>query len=234
MKKFAMVLASTLLLTACGKDEPEQTTEERTVAQLVARIGELEEENRQLKKQLGNEPVTNAEMVEEIEAEWAEEEAERAEAPVEEEAPTEESSGDYTQYVQKQEGTTQKGSYIAINDGKIELLQSGDAFTVTPQGQDTEALVIPVTFTNNSEEPRDPISSLLGYITIEQEDDVTVNTLHAGIVILPDEYKNPNSSTVKPGASIEYYLPIGLNNTEYDVVFKNTITREPVYTLKFQ
>lgn len=67
-RKIAILLASTLLLAGCGKKEAKQTQEDKTAEQLLARIGELEEENKRLREEydIPEEPKNNEEVVDEI------------------------------------------------------------------------------------------------------------------------------------------------------------------------
>ena len=67
-RKIAILLASTLLLAGCGKKEAKQTQEDKTAEQLLARIGELEEENKRLREEydIPEEPKNNEEVADEI------------------------------------------------------------------------------------------------------------------------------------------------------------------------
>ena len=67
-RKLAILLASTLLFTGCGKEGANQSQDERTTDQLMARIGELEAENKKLKEanNTTEEPQTNEEPADEI------------------------------------------------------------------------------------------------------------------------------------------------------------------------
>lgn len=76
MRKFIpIILSLALVFSACGKDEPKQTNEQQTVEQLMARIGELEsqlseikKENENLKSGLGNQQNEINDIQEQVDA----------------------------------------------------------------------------------------------------------------------------------------------------------------------
>lgn len=73
-KTIPLILLLALGLSACGKDEPKQTQEQQTVEQLMTRIGELEsqlseikKENENLKAGLGNQQNEINDIQEQVE-----------------------------------------------------------------------------------------------------------------------------------------------------------------------
>lgn len=236
MKKvIALALTTTLLLTGCGKEEAKP---DQTVEQLMARIGQLEEENKKLKEELGQntdnsiEPISN-EHPEEVQA-TQQDESTTGETPATENSSNETPEEDYSQYIKSEAGNTQQGHYITFDNGQVELIQTADSFTYKDQNTDKTILLIPMKFTNKSDEPKHPFADFSHTTYVNQENSTQVMDLMTDMVILPKEYEHQFKGELKPGVSIDVYFPITLDNTEYDVKINNIISRETIYTLKFQ
>lgn len=228
-KLLAFILASTMLLSACGKEESKQTHEERTTEQLLARIGQLEEENKKLKEELGQNAETpeavNNEQTEQTQEPNVDENSQLVEEPTQ---------ASIEQIVQPQPGNTQQANYFELIGKSGAYKQTGDAFLVDSEYEEEKILVIPIQFTNLSEEASDPwITFAFEYQAI-QEDDTQEYTLSGGQGGLPEEYENPLNMSVKQAKSVDYYLTFRLEKDGLDVKFKDPWSDEIKATLKFQ
>lgn len=230
-KTIPLLLASALLFVGCG-DDTKPTPEERTTEQLLARISELEEENRTLKQQVGTQedPVAN----EEIEQQAQEPQEETSEAEESQSSDEPESANSDVQYIQSQPGTSTSDKYFKL-EGRYGIYeQTGDMFTTIYEYDNSQILVIPIKFTNTSDEPTDPRMAIIGDYTAKQEDDNQEYLLMGGQGSTPEEYDNPIDIKVKPGGETEWYLSYTLSQPNQDVLLIDDIKDELVYTFKFQ
>lgn len=229
MKKvIALALTTTLLLTGCGKEEAKQTTEQKTSEQLLARISELEEENKNLKVQLGQ-----TESQPQPPAIPSEESAEDTQT---EESPTEEISSGVSveQTIQSQPGNSQQDNYFELTGKGGIYKQTGDAFLLDDQYGNGQVVVIPIQFTNLKDEASDPWISFVFDFTAIQEDDVQEYTLEGGQGGLPEEYENPLNMNVKKDATVDYYLAFRPEKEGQDLKINDQWTNENKCILKFE
>lgn len=230
-KTIPLLLASTLLFVGCG-DDTKPTPEERTTEQLLARISELEEENKTLKQQIG----TQEESVANEEIEQPTEETKEQPLVVEEAQASEETASNDTniQYIQTQPGNTQQANYFELTSDNAVYKQTGDAFVVDDQYGDGQIVVVPIQYTNNGNDTNDPWMNFIFNFSVIQEDDVQEYTLDGGQGGLPEEYENPISMSVKPGATVEYNLAYRPEQGQSDIIIKEQWKDKVVQTLKFQ
>lgn len=227
-KTIPLLLASALLFVGCG-DDTKPTPEERTTEQLIARIGQLEEENKKLKEELGQ----NAETPEAVNNEQPEE----AQDPIVEENPEsteEQTPSSKEQIIQSQPGNTQETNYFELLGKNGAYKQTGDAFIVNSEYGEEKILVVPIQFTNLSEEASDPWVSFVFEYQAFQEDDVQEYTLNGGQGAVPEEYENPLNMNIKQAKSVDYYLTFTLEKDGVDIKFKDPWNNEEKAILKFQ
>lgn len=230
-KTIPLLLTSALLFVGCG-DDTKPTPEERTTEQLLARISELEEENRTLKQQVGTqeEPVANEEIVQP--AQEPQEETPEVEESQSSDEP--ESANSDVQYIQSQPGNTQEANYFKLLGKNGSYKQTGDAFIVNSEYGEEKILVVPIQFTNLSEEASDPWVSFVFEYQAFQEDDVQEYTLNGGQGAVPEEYENPLNMNIKQAKSVDYYLTFTLEKDGVDIKFKDPWNNEEKAILKFQ
>lgn len=229
-KTIPLLLASILLFVGCG-DDTKPTQEERTKEQLLARISELEEENRTLKQQIETQAEPQEQANEEIE-QPAEDTQEQTQ--VEEKAPaSEETASNDTniQYIQTQPGNTQQANYFELTSDNAVYKQTGDAFVAEDEYGNGEVVVIPMQYTNNGDDASDPWLAFILDYNAKQEDDVQEYTLNGGTA---KGYENEPMMNIKPGATIDYYLTYALEQGHNDVMIEEQWKNKVVETLKFQ
>lgn len=227
MKKIiALALTSTLLLAGCGKEEAKQ---DQTSEQLMARIGQLEEENKQLKAQLEQNNTASSLNQEQEETTPTE----QTPAP-EETVDDSNTTGSTEQTIQAQPGNTQSDSYFELKGKGGIYKQTGDAFVLDDQYGNGQVVVIPIQFTNLKDDATDPWISYVFDFTTIQEDDVQEYTLEGGQGGLPEEYENPLNMNVKKDATVDYYLAFRPQKEGQDLKINDQWTNENKCTLKFQ
>lgn len=230
MKKvIALALTTTLLLTGCGKEEAKPTSTDQTTEQLLARISELEKENKKLKEELNQNPEPQEAV--------SDEQTEETQEPVVEENPEqteEQTPASKEQTIQSQPGNTQEANYFELMGKNGVYKQTGDAFIVDSEYGEEKILVIPIQFTNLSEEASDPWISFAFEYQAFQEDDVQEYTLNGGQGAVPEEYENPLNLNIKQAKSVDYYLTFTLEKDGLDIKFKDPWSDDIKAILKFQ
>lgn len=155
-------------------------------------------------------PAEEPQAVEETQTEAKPEEKEEVkEEPVKEEAKT-------SQAIQAEPGETQKDNYFTWETDNAVYKQIGDAFITTSKYDDTRILVIPINFTNKSEDASDPWMSFAIDFKAYQEDDNQEYILSGGQGLIPDEYSNPTNTYIKKDGNTDHYLSFTLELPEED------------------
>lgn len=206
MKKvITLALTSTLLLAGCGKEEAKQ---DQTVEQLMARVGQLEEENKQLKAQL-EQNNTAPSLNQEQEDTTPTEQTSAPEETTEDTNP----NNSLEQTIQAQPGNTQSDNYFVLETRDATYTQTGDAFIEPSEYGDKQVLVIPVKYKNTGDDTSSPWMSFATSFRAYQEDDVQEYTLNGGS---SSNHTNDNSN-IKSGAEIDTYIVYELENPDADV-----------------
>lgn len=234
MKKvIILALTSSLLLAGCG-DKEANNHENQTNEQLLARVGQLEEENKQLKAQLEQNdiaPSLNQEQDQENTKDTAQEEQTSSPEKAAKDTNTNTSS---EQIIQNQPGNTQSDNYFELTGKGGIYKQTGDAFLLDDQNGNGQVVVIPIQFTNLKDDANDPWISFVFDFTTIQEDDVQEYTLDGGQGGLPEEYENPLNMNVKKDATVDYYLAFRPEKEGHDLKINDQWTNENKCILKFQ
>ena len=121
-----------------------------------------------------------------------------------------------SQTIQQEPGETQKDNYFTWETDNAVYKQIGDAFITTSKYDDTRILVIPINFTNKSEDASDPWTSFAIDFKAYQEDDNQEYILSGGQGLIPDEYSNPTNTYIKKDGNTDHYLSFTLELPEED------------------
>ena len=216
-----LVLA--LALTACGG---ETTTTDNTQANedLTARIEELEAENSELKQQLEE---ANSKTEETAAAEATQEKV--ADNNEDEEVQT---SSSLEQVVQTQSGNIQEENYFTWETKNGIYKQTGDAIITNSEYNDQQILVIPINFTNKSDEAIDPWFAFVMDFEAYQEDENHEYSLNGGQGAVPDEFDTSINADVKSGGSTDWYITYTLEQPNKDIMVRPRLGNGEFYTFK--
>ena len=229
-KLLTLALATSFVLSSCGNNAKQSET--GNADELMKRIGQLEEENKQLKTQLEEiDKVQEQQPVETDETSVAEDNNIDTSTQETSDIP---SSGLTEQIIQSQPGNTQEENYFVLKGNNGTYKQIGDAFVVDDKYEEGQIVVIPINFTNENDDTQDPWFAFAFDFKAIQEDDTQEYNLNGGQGGVPDEYDNPINMNLKPGASTDYYLTFRQNIQGGNITFKDIWDQGAQAILKFQ
>lgn len=220
IKKITPLMVA-LALTACGGEtapDNNQANEE-----LTARIEELETENSELKQKLSEaeEKINSSDNVQEAISENETLENNQSQTPT-----------DLIQDVQQETGNTQQDKYFIWETNNGVYKQTGDVVITNSQYNEQQILVIPINFTNKTNEAIDPWFAFVMDFEAYQEDENHEYSLNGGQGAVPDEFDTPINADVKPGGNTDWYITYTLEQPNEDVMVRPRQGNGEFYTFK--
>lgn len=76
--------------------------------------------------------------------------------------------------------------------------------------ENVKILVLPIKYTNTTDEPQDPWVAFVSDFDAKQSDETSTYTLNGGLGEVPEEYEEEIGVEPNPGITVDYYIPLEL------------------------